>query len=561
MLTAAQSPKPQLVDVIKAFDERPKQGYFGVKKVYRLDCNEKNEWIAREVTVFERVMEFLVHFFVGEQGLRNWRWNKVIDKLNHETSNDLFQQHRLLIESACKQKWEALGGLDIEKAFSFPQGPLLLEDSPAEEMNASTPQEGPKKEEIEEYFAPDFEKDLLAKQEEQKSVKPHHNQGKKKKHRHRTSAEETPPTTVVTPASDSKVPVIDSVHEPLCLQNYFNSCYLDSVLEMILSQVELRQLVRELPERFARKQKPLEDALKSHLARAASKQDQGTIKRLEDQITECKNKSCVFTEIVKLMDTPKERRRTIAFRMALMKCHEGDFFTYNLRTQLDAADVVTTLFRDIPEMTLQIVNKDTWEGCQQPLVRNDAIEPQLKLPMATSFEEALKKYFSKHPGLDREIDEKTKERKTVDSQYLIEHVSDFLCVKFERFQTNIEKNKTTGEVVVRMKKLHDLIALPQNGIIDLSPYMEKPSETPVKFEMVGYVMHSGEYCIDVIDDHKIECNAGHYTANVKIGSGYFHCNDMRTSARAITRDEFHQKTENTFYQEANTYLVLLRRIR
>jgi ubiquitin C-terminal hydrolase len=91
-------------------------------------------------------------------------------------------------------------------------------------------------------------------------------------------------------------------------------------------------------------------------------------------------------------------------------------------------------------------------------------------------------------------------------------------------------------------KLNEPVALPANGIVDLTPYYSGQAAGPHQYEITGYVIHHGN-----------DLNHGHYTANVKIGNKYYECDDGNS--------HFHREiTAQEFYGNRDAYLVMLKRI-
>lgn len=91
----------------------------------------------------------------------------------------------------------------------------------------------------------------------------------------------------------------------------------------------------------------------------------------------------------------------------------------------------------------------------------------------------------------------------------------------------------------RARKIRGEVILPQDGIIDLSPY----SNEPFRCKINAIIMHSGGDSV----------NSGHYTCKIRIGDKYYHCDDCGAQPYVeITAEEFHN--------ERNAYIVLLSKI-
>jgi ubiquitin C-terminal hydrolase len=82
----------------------------------------------------------------------------------------------------------------------------------------------------------------------------------------------------------------------------------------------------------------------------------------------------------------------------------------------------------------------------------------------------------------------------------------FIC-QLQRFKADPSKQK-------QYLRIHTLIDLPADGIIDLSNYMKVKSAQPVKYRLKGCVDHHG----DGID-------GGHYTAFIQVNGQWFYAND------------------------------------
>ena len=92
-------------------------------------------------------------------------------------------------------------------------------------------------------------------------------------------------------------------------------------------------------------------------------------------------------------------------------------------------------------------------------------------------------------------------------------------------------------------KVQSGVALPEDGIIDLSPYYAGNEKGGHKYEITGYVMHSGN-----------SLKGGHYTSNVKIGDEYFNCDDERKN------EPYKKISAKEFYGNTNSYLLMLKKV-
>lgn len=127
----------------------------------------------------------------------------------------------------------------------------------------------------------------------------------------------------------------------------------------------------------------------------------------------------------------------------------------------------------------------------------------------------------------------------IDSTYVTQtkltDLPELLTLHVSRYGFDLEK----GPI-----KENDSVALPQDGIVDMTPYYSGGNGESFTYEITGYVVHHGN-----------SLNAGHYTANVKIGNKFYECDDMNP------KPPFHTEiSAKEFYSNENAYLLMLRRI-
>lgn len=128
---------------------------------------------------------------------------------------------------------------------------------------------------------------------------------------------------------------------------------------------------------------------------------------------------------------------------------------------------------------------------------------------------------------------------TIDSTYVTQtkliSVPELLTLHVSRYAFDPQK----GPI-----KIGDPVALPADGIVDMTPYYSGERGESYQYEMMGYVVHHGE-----------SLNSGHYTANVKIGDKFYECDDLNP------KPPFHREiSAKEFYGNENAYLVMLKRI-
>lgn len=120
------------------------------------------------------------------------------------------------------------------------------------------------------------------------------------------------------------------------------------------------------------------------------------------------------------------------------------------------------------------------------------------------------------------------------SQPKIMSLSDSLTLHLSRSKFDLKK--------LQSGKCCDSVALPKDGIVDMTPYISGENSEPYKYEITGYVVH-----------HGANLSSGHYTANIKIGDKFYACDDLGS------RPYHKEISAGEFYGNKNAYLVMLKR--
>lgn len=318
---------------------------------------------------------------------------------------------------------------------------------------------------------------------------------------------------------------------PLSLKNRLNSCYLDSVLEILLSQDEIR--------------KKIFDAWRSKEIKSVKETPSSK------EIALFKSKHQIFEELCRLLISSNHEKGLFSERVreAIFESELNVDFNFNsIYKQHDAAAVLL-LINDILDNSFESIDIDTsiTEGkkgnltCKRPSFISHILPLSCseKVYDKMNLTTLLDCYCSPQKAISSKGDEETREFVTADGKKVnqpfmtetkIETFPDLLPLQIKRFDNH-------------HNKLEQLVLLPADGIIDMTPYSHKQSEEPIKYEIIGYVTHDGK-----------TLNIGHYTANIKIGERFYHCDDQMSSySKEISQEEF--------YQCNDAYLIMLKRLK
>ena len=324
---------------------------------------------------------------------------------------------------------------------------------------------------------------------------------------------------------------IPPVTVPLSLQNYWNRCYLDSVLEVMLSQDSIREKIfQAYSQANISLQKENETILKKNI-----------LSSLKDLILLSAeiNKQGKGFKTFSGRNSPAECIRKAIFTSQL----NSDFnHQSNLYTQQDAASVLLLINR-LLDNRFEIMEED------QALNTNFVVER----PQSTDYKLVLRVQKDQNNELVHLINQFFSPQQASGTRkfslgdggkvYLpymtrakLVHLPDILSLHIGRFAK--DKNLNTG------CKLNEPVILPPNGVIDLTSYYFGREKENYHYEITGYVVHHGN-----------QLTSGHYTANVKIGNRYYECNNLNPKSPF-----YREIPEFEFYGNQQAYLVMLKRI-
>jgi len=343
---------------------------------------------------------------------------------------------------------------------------------------------------------------------------------------------------------------------PLYLKNYNNRCYIDSVLEMMLSQDSIRKKIFELclHKDFSGEKKSLEKELLMKLRDLILIVDKTKGGGMGDQ-------SPIGSH------SPAEKVREAIFASGLNQDLNN---TNKIYIQQDASSVLL-LINDLLNNSFQSVEVDT--ALLDPKVNQKvtALRPK-------SINHKLELRFEKEIKIEKSEQIDSKKVFKIDLKGLLDQLFSPKTAmvssgKEEKRKFKLDESKgeeislpyttqtkllTLPEVLTlhvgryhfdeakkQSSKLNHAVALPKNGIIDMAPYCSGDHLfKSCEYEITGYVVHHGN-----------ELTSGHYTANVKIGDKFYACDDTSSNApyhKEISADEF--------YGNENAYLVTLKKI-
>ena len=185
-------------------------------------------------------------------------------------------------------------------------------------------------------------------------------------------------------------------------------------------------------------------------------------------------------------------------------------FTEGVNAQQDATAVVQVLF-EVLKLTFKTSQSIKPEG--QPSVCKLETLGYLNLHIeGNSMKSCLDAYFGED-AIEYNRAAATKQRR-------LATLPDILSVSLNRYDPEMNKIST---------------AIANDGIIDLSPYLQEGVDEPALYEVEAVVRHIGGL------------SGGHYVADVKKGGQWYHCND--SSVKPIQKPDL-----------ANGYSFIFRRI-
>lgn len=323
-----------------------------------------------------------------------------------------------------------------------------------------------------------------------------------------------------TTSQDSEYSVSPPVTTPLYLRNYKASrCYIDSVLEIMLSQDSIRQKIFQ---ECARDDITQEKRL--------------VLTRLRDLILVVDQTHGQGTDAQSPIgpNSPGEQVRNAIFASGL----NPDLTELeSLYTQQDAAAALL-LINQLLDNTFKTVEVDNFEELfvERPIATNHKLELRLEEGWQYTLQSLLDQTFlPKESDSLRmfELSDGSEANLPYTTRTKLLTLPDSVALHLSRYTYSRE----TG-----VGKLTEPVALPQDGIVDLTPYYSGDDPGEYKYEITGYVIHHG---------HSLK--SGHYTANIKIENKYYACDDLSRN--------FHKEiSEEEFYGNQEAYLVMLKRL-
>lgn len=363
----------------------------------------------------------------------------------------------------------------------------------------------------------------------------------------RSSASTTSSASSTTSLSSSSPPV----EGPLYLSNYRASrCYLDSVLEIMLSQEGIRERIFQTYERID--VKSIQDRLDALAQLSKNKETEKSIEQLQRELA----KKAILEKLRDLIllvhetkgsgkgaHSPEgeasagEKIRKAIFDSRLNADLRGNANRY---TQQDAATALL-LINDLLDNTFETVEVDTPfsmdKSFARPVEENHKLEIALEKGWQYDLQTLIAHTFASKQSKDSrsfELEDGSESELPYTTQTQLLSLPDSLALHLVRHHYD----RTKG----RVSKLREPVTLPKDGIVDLTPYYSGTKVQGCRYEMTGYVIHHGS-----------SLEGGHYTANIKIGDKYYECDDLNPGFhREISRREF--------YGNRNAYLVMLKRI-
>ncbi|CUI17122.1 Conserved hypothetical protein [Candidatus Protochlamydia naegleriophila] len=360
---------------------------------------------------------------------------------------------------------------------------------------------------------------------------------------------------------------------PLPLRNIDNSCYIDSTLHMLFSQdvVRKRLVDYSLDETITQLELELQNPeLPAHVVNnkvfelREKKHNLDNRKQLQHELKKLMHGGeYVHQDPISYLDyflavTSGPSVAKIRKLVADGQFNGTEFNPLTMRAQLDAASFLDILMKEILEYPFNIqkvANTPAMPGRlfaspQEPVyglhlglhtgVRdlNALIASNLGVEVVDEVNERYQRVFDPQEGIIIDAEAAVGEVQPMRvQQYSVWHrlksLQDIMTIQIKRFEV-LPNGLTT--------KKENEIDLPEDGIIDLTPYYDAPidDDKGARYEIKGMVVHSGGL------------HGGHYTARVKQGEHYWSCDDVRPDIRRITKEEF--------FANKKPYLLILQRI-
>lgn len=559
----------------KSILEKKKSSWLG-KKVY-LGYSSKKGWKVYELGIFERCLRYL-KFAYKDTHLKN-----VKDNLDHLTKQDTIIITKKLIVRIPKLN-EKLQEV-YNKNFKTVDVPTIHEEKPISQNSEgenpdpksqptqdqkSQPTQDPKSEPIPDPQSQPTQdpksQPTVMEQPQEDSGTPLPPSGKEPKSETETPKTETPPQNevkpeVIPPSLPSQSQLVEEPKEtpkppqvqpaaieapivqadkfplavhPLKLANSVNSCYLDSVMELMLSQDHIRQLIFEARKNVSKERNVLAQEL---LKKEISLKHLQILKRNDFKL---KKKEVVLEKLIELMEASSHRNSANSakdIRKAIFEsgldCEFNLINPKNIFKQHDASSIMLLFLNDLLNVSFQTVQTDTIEG-GKTFKRTPEINYSLVANLNNG-ENVLEKIIA-----SQFVEECEPRQFTIDGvvkdfpytkQLQILNMPEIMGIQLKRFKYNGSCNKK-----------EDPLILPKDGIVDFSAYYGGDKPDSCRFEITGYVIH--------MEGGSLEF--GHYVSNVKIGDKYFHCDDSTSSYSEISKEDF--------YGNENSYLLILKKI-
>lgn len=329
-----------------------------------------------------------------------------------------------------------------------------------------------------------------------------------------------------------KVPPATS---PLYLKNYmYSRCYMDSVLEIMLSQDSIRERIFELHanENVSFENKKVLKTLMNLILTVDKIKEHGE----SDQSLSGKNspgeeiRKAIFTSQLNpdLSDIEQIYTQQDASACLLL-------INDLLRNKFDTVEIDTPIIKKKKKDRTIIDKLLNREFARRPAIDNK-LELRLREGRVNALQSLVDRFFAPRQGGNErnfEFADKQEISLPYSTQSKLLSLPDSLALHVSRYKFDPQ----TGE-----GKATESVRLPEDGIVNFSKHYSGTEPGPHRYEMTGYVVHHGDHL-----------QHGHYTANIKIGNKFYECDDLSP--------ELHTEiTAKEFYDNQNAYLVMLKKI-
>lgn len=542
-----------------------KNGTWWGKKVY-LGYSNKKGWKVHELNLFAR---FLRYFKLAYKDTHFKKIVTQLDGLNKQEAS-IISKNLCARMPALSEKMQEIYRQNIQSINTemIREKPVPLTQIPREKKSAAnTPDIHlkrliPKKKSIKkkklndkEKTAQTAEKDLTREKNPASNPEPNlRTNSETKPERQRPAPPEQPQPSdklpenpnqsvnqpaekeIASVRSDFVLPdKISSAIHPLGLSYIGNSCYMDSVMEMMLSQDCIRQKILQASRDIIKEKKSVAQEL---LEKDIPLKKLQTLKRKRFSV---KKKEALLHRLIELIEASSQGETAIpghALRQAIFESGLHPYFhqknSQNIYKQHDAADLLLLFMSDLLNCSFQTKSIDTIKGgktFERAPEANFTVISSLK-DGENVFEDIIKDHFKERPSDERRkftIDGKEENLHYITRPQILT-MPDIMGIQFKRFAFG-----------AKGKKKEDPVILPKEGIVDFSPYYGGKTPDSCKYEIAGYVVHLPGGTM----------SNGHYVSYVKIGNQYFYCNDL-SSYSEISKEEF--------YGNKDSYMILLKKM-